>query len=204
MPMTLMALLVALLLSPQAKTPSPSSSMQEDVDRLVRAAELLTGTWSSQAPPPISEVALVARHGVRAAPLLVALLSDDPNLERDRRRWKVQQQAALALSRIYEESPHCGRAYCDGDPQERIGRVKEGWLRVIASDAEMRALSTRELLDRFKRETVFWRQLEIDADSTRSQRYSRIAHHVPLVRGFRAGTGPCGRRFGRIATTQRI
>ena len=91
----------------------------------------------------------------------MALLSDDPNAERDRKRWKVQQQVALTLSRIYSESPHCGRSYCDGDPPERIGRVREGWLRVIASDKEMQALSVRDLLDRFKAEKVFWRQFEI-------------------------------------------
>jgi hypothetical protein len=36
----------------------------------------------------------------------MALLSDDRNAERDRKRWKVQQQAALALCRIYSESQH--------------------------------------------------------------------------------------------------
>lgn len=40
-------------------------------------------------------------------------------------------------------------------------RVREGWLRVIASDTEMQALSARELLDRFKQEKVFWRQFDI-------------------------------------------
>jgi HEAT repeat protein len=159
--MLLMALLVALLPSPQTGTPLASSPGQEDLDRLVRAAEQLTGLWPSQAPPPIPEVALVARHGKRVAPSLVALLSDDPSVEHDRKRWKVQQQLALALCRIYSESQHCGRAYCDGDPPERIGRVKEGWLRVIAADAEMQALSTTELLDRFKAEKIFWRQFAV-------------------------------------------
>jgi hypothetical protein len=134
--------------------------MQQDVDQLVRAAEGLTEMWPSQPPPPIPEVGLVARHGKSVAPLLMALLSDDPYVERDWKRWKVQQQVALALCRIYSESEHCGRAYCDGDPPERIGRVKEGWARVIASDAEMLGLSRRELLDRFKEENVFRRQLE--------------------------------------------
>ena len=72
--------------------------------------------------------------------------------------------AAASLARVVTDlfqSPHCGRTYCDGDPPERISHVKAGWLRVIASDAEMRARSPRELLDRFKQETVFWRQFEI-------------------------------------------
>jgi hypothetical protein len=37
-------------------------------------------------------------------PLLMVLLSDDPDAERDPKRWKVQQPASLALSRIYSES----------------------------------------------------------------------------------------------------
>ena len=121
----------------------------------------LAGTWRSQPPPPVPEVAIVARHGKAVVPLLMALLSDDPHAERDRERWKVQQQVSLALCAIYSESQHCGRTYCDGDPPERIGHVRTGWLNVIASDKEMRALSSRELLDRFKIETVFWRQFDI-------------------------------------------
>jgi HEAT repeat protein len=159
--MLLLALLVVLLPALQTQAAQTVSPMQSDVDRLVRAAESLAGTWPSQPPPPIPEVAIVARHGKAVVPLLMALLSDDPQAERDRKRWKVQQQAALTLTEIYSESQHCGRTYCDGDPPERIGRVRTGWLNVIASDKEMRALSSRELLDRFKSEKVFWRQFEI-------------------------------------------
>jgi hypothetical protein len=119
MPMTLIALFMALLL-PAQDEPTSSTSMKADMDRLVRAAETLTGVWPSQRPPPIPEVALVACHGKPVVPLLVALLSDDPNIERDRKRWKVHQQVALALCRIYSESEHCGRTYCDGDrPTDR-------------------------------------------------------------------------------------
>jgi HEAT repeat protein len=156
----LMALLVVLTLLQTAAAQTPNT-MQPDVDRLVRAAAKLAGTWPSQPPPAIPEVAMVARHGKAVAPLLVTLLSDNPNAERDRQRWKVQQQVALTLSRIYSESPHCGRSYCDGDPPERIARVREGWLRVIASDKGRQALSVRALLERFKGEQVFWRQYEI-------------------------------------------
>jgi HEAT repeat protein len=85
----------------------------------------------------------------------------DERVRADARRWKVQQQAALTLSRIYSESSHCGRSYCDGDPPERIRNVKAGWVRLIALDAERRALSTQERLDRFTREPVFWKQFEI-------------------------------------------
>jgi hypothetical protein len=67
--MTSAALLVALLVLPQAGTPQASSAMQADVNKLVRASEALTGTWPSQPPPPVPEVALVARHGREVTPL---------------------------------------------------------------------------------------------------------------------------------------
>ena len=159
--MTSAALLVALLPTSRTGAAQTASPMQRDVDRLAHAAGKLTTTWPTQPPPPIPEVAIVAGHGRAVVPLLIGLLSDEPNAERDVTRWKVQQQAALALCRIYAESDHCGRTYCDGDPPERIGRVKQGWVRLIASHAEMQALSAGALLERFVNEPVFYRQLEI-------------------------------------------
>lgn len=104
MSMTLVLVLVALLgsedsgpLVPQTGSRVAPGSMEDDVARLVHEAGKLTGMWPSQPPPPIPEVDVVARHGRSVTPLLVALLSDDPNAEGDRPRWKVQQQAALAL-----------------------------------------------------------------------------------------------------------
>src|SRR5262245_4101127 len=131
--------LFALVLAmPPAPLPGPLAS---DVDRLVQAARQLTGAWPAQPPPPITEVAIVARHGKAAVPLLMALLSDDPGVERDAARWKVQQQASLALGAIYASEPrHCGRIYCDGNPPERIGRIKQAWQRVVAADAERETL----------------------------------------------------------------
>ena len=77
----------------------------------------------------------------------MAPLSDDPNVERDRKRWKVEQRVALALCRIYSEPQHWAARTARATPPERIGRIKEGWLRVIGSDAEMQALSARQLDD---------------------------------------------------------
>src|SRR5688572_21157332 len=153
--MMLAALPVALLLALQPGTTAPTRAMQADVDRLVLAAQQLTETWPTQPPPPIPEVALVAQHGESVTPMLLALLSEDPSVERDRRRWKVQQQAALALIRIYSEPEQCGRVYCDGDPPERIANIKNGWLRAIALKVEIRTLSSSELLDRFKRASSY-------------------------------------------------
>src|SRR5215210_3363582 len=98
MPTMLIVLLVAGLTT--QGPPRASSSMPEDIARLIRAAENLTGTWPSQAPPPIPEVGIVVRHGKSIVPLLLPLLSDEPDIERDRKRWKVQQQVALALPGI--------------------------------------------------------------------------------------------------------
>ena len=92
----------------------------------------------------------------------MALLSDDPDAERDRKRWKVQQQVALTLSRIYSESPHCGRIYCDGDPPERIARVKAGLAarhRIRQGDAGAFGQRICSIVSRM--EKVFWRQFEI-------------------------------------------
>jgi hypothetical protein len=119
---TLIALVVTALPPSPTGAAQPATVMQADVNRLVRAAENLARTWPSQPPPPVPEVTIVARNGKAVVPLLVGLLSDDPNAERDRKQWKVQQQVALALCRIYSESEHCGRTYCDGDPPERIRR----------------------------------------------------------------------------------
>ena len=173
-------LLAALLLFQAGTTPA-DPALKADVDRLVLAAQGLKGTWPSQAPPPVPEVALVARHGTRATPLLFALLSDDANAQRDDKRWKVQQQVTLALSRIYSEPPQCGRVYCDDDSAQRIGQIKAGWLRVIVADSEMRMLSSKELLSRFKQEKVFWRQFEFGEALAAAGDRSVIAEITPLL-----------------------
>jgi hypothetical protein len=156
-----MALLMLLWSFVQAGTAQLPRAMQADVDGLVRAAEALTGTWPSQPPPPIPEVARVARHGHAIVPLLLSLLSDDQNAERDPKRWRVQQQVSLVLSRIYPGTEFCGRIYCDGDPPGRTGNVKAGWQRYIASEAALRALSSAELIDRFRREKEYFRQFDL-------------------------------------------
>jgi HEAT repeat protein len=151
--------LVAALLMPG--TQQPPAAMRADVDRFVRAAEQLTGVWPTQPPPAIPEVALVARHGKSVVPLLTALLSDDPNAERDQLRWKVQQQAALALCRIYSESTtYCELVPIDGDLPERNGNARKAWLAKISREAEMQAMSADQLLERFKQAKAFWQQFE--------------------------------------------
>jgi len=74
-------LLVVLLPPLQTAAAQTTSTMQPDVDRLVQAAEKLAGKWPSQPPPAVPEVAIVARHGKAVVPLLMVLLSDDPDAE---------------------------------------------------------------------------------------------------------------------------
>ena len=144
----------------QAASAPSSSAMKADVDRLVAAAEQRTDHWPRQVPPAIPEVGQVARHGKPVVPLLLSLLSDDPDAARDPKGWKVQQEAALALCRIYSQIPYCGRAYCEGDPPERLRFVKKGWLTKISADAALHALAPAELVEQFKGETAFWLQME--------------------------------------------
>jgi HEAT repeat protein len=138
---------------------SSSAAMKADIDALVRTAPLVTETWIRQTPPPVREVTAVVRHGRGVAPLLLALLPDADI--HDTSRWRVQQQVTLALSAIYEQSPHCGRVYCDGDNPQRHARIKQSWVRTVTDDQELRALPASELVARFKREPIFWRQFEV-------------------------------------------
>jgi hypothetical protein len=127
--------MLSLLLSVSQTTPS-RSVMQADVDRLVARAEKLEKLWPWQAP--IREIDNVARHGTRVAPLLVRLLDDDPDSGRPQvREWRVQQQAALALCRIYSVTDECGHVYCNRATREVNRSVKKFWLKEIAQTPEL-------------------------------------------------------------------
>jgi hypothetical protein len=113
---------------PQREQPTPE--MKADVARLVAHANRLKRLWPWQ--PPVPEVDRVARHGKTVAPLLVALIGDDPDLpEPDRPEWRVQQQAALALCRIYGVRDECGHVYCNRASREQNKRVKTFWVSKI-------------------------------------------------------------------------
>jgi HEAT repeat protein len=181
-PMTPMVVLLLLMPLSLPEAGQGLGAMQEDVDRLARAAANLTEMWPTQAPPPVPEVALVARRGRAVVPLLMNLLSDDPATERSVAQWKVQQQATLALCVIYAESAHCGRVYCDGDAPERIAQVRRGWQRVVEENAALDALSPAALLDRFKGEAVFWRQLEVAKALAATREGAVVAALEPWLR----------------------
>jgi HEAT repeat protein len=148
---------LALLVQPTSAT----VTVDADVQRMVTAAQRLTGEWPAQPPPELPEVRAVARHGRQAAPALLAPLPDVPDSNLPSSRLKVLQQATLALGRIYSVPVHCGIVYCDGNTLERSAPIKSWWQNRIAEDARLRALPPSELLARFRPETVFWRQFEI-------------------------------------------
>jgi hypothetical protein len=113
------------------QTDSPTSQMKADVHRLVVHAKTLKRLWPWQ--PAIPEVTRVARHGKRVAPLLIELLDDDPDPElEDRIDHSVQQQAALALCKIYGVIDQCGRVYCNRASVEENKAVKQYWLAKIS------------------------------------------------------------------------
>ncbi len=98
---------------------------------------------------PVPEIARVVRHGKAVVPLLIVLLPDDPddpNLayeqwdEKDimagkQFDWRVEQNAAMALCRIYRvvTEPNCPR-YDNRATRDVNKRVKTFWLRTMAEN----------------------------------------------------------------------
>ena len=109
-----------------------TSAMKADIERLVARAEKLESLWPWQGAIP--EVQRVVRHGKAVAPALLALLADDPDdTDRPMRNWRVQQQAALALCRLYGVSEECGHVYCNRTSREKNQEVKRFWQAKIAA-----------------------------------------------------------------------
>jgi hypothetical protein len=128
-PLFVLTLLSVLVL---AQPSERSMQMRADVDRLVAAAEKLPRLWPWQ--PPILEIEPVVRHGKWVAPLLVALLSDDPdNVDEPQKEWRVQQQAALALCRIYDIDP-CEHVFDNRAFPESNRAVKRFWVARIGDE----------------------------------------------------------------------
>lgn len=114
---------------PQRKPTTPE--IKADVARLVAHAQKLTRLWPWE--PPVPEVDRVARHGKAVAPMLLELIGDDPDLpEFNRPEWTVQQQAELALCRIYGVKEQCGHVYCNRALREENKAVKTYWVSKIA------------------------------------------------------------------------
>jgi hypothetical protein len=127
----MVATVITVVLLALTQPPAVKSAMQADVDRLVASAEKLEMLWPWQAAIP--EVNRVARYGTRVAPLLVRLLDDDPDSgDPQVQEWRVQQQAALALCRIYQVRAECGHVYCNRATAEVNRGIKKFWLSKIS------------------------------------------------------------------------
>ncbi|WP_428311776.1 hypothetical protein [Hydrocarboniphaga sp.] len=117
---------VSLLAAAQAWAGS-ESLIEIDIQRLVQSAHERTTLWPWKPAEP--EVAIVAAHGKAAGPLLVARLADKPD---DAEDYNVQQQLALALCKIYNESEEGGHIFMNRASEETNNKVKAFWLSRIA------------------------------------------------------------------------
>ena len=105
--------------------------LNRDIATLVESAERSRPFWPDD--PPLPEVDLVATHGSRAGSALVALLGDegdDPSATP--RNLHVEQQAELALCKIYGVLPTAGETIRDArsTPQEN-DHVTAFWRRKV-------------------------------------------------------------------------
>jgi len=107
-----------------------------DITALVTSAEKLRPVWPDD--PPLPEVDRVAAHRFRAGSALVMLLGaeldDSPGAIP--RSVHVEQQAALALCRIYNVRPTAGETVSDArsTAQENSG-VRGFWRRKVSATA---------------------------------------------------------------------
>ena len=108
--------------------------MKRDIAALVAAANERRPVWPDQ--PQLPQVDRVWRHGSRAARALVDLLgpeSDDPSS--GDRNVHVEQQAELALCRIYGVSSANGETVSDARSLSDANRtVREFWRRRVDGD----------------------------------------------------------------------
>jgi hypothetical protein len=102
--------------------------VHEDVAALAAAARGTNRLWPDS--PALPQVDRVAQSGLRAGPALVALLRFESAAQLSDETWSpnVEQQAALALCRIYGELPSgASTVYDTGATAEENSRVKRFW-----------------------------------------------------------------------------
>jgi len=110
--------------------PSADSAMRADVNRLIQRANALERIWPWEQLPD-AELDRVARYGKRVVPLLLELLPDDPEAS-SAPDYRVQQNAALVLCRIYGVQDFFGNIY-GNRASEAINRSIRGfWLSKVA------------------------------------------------------------------------
>jgi hypothetical protein len=108
--------------------------LNRDIAALVASAERARPIWPDE--PPLPEVDRVAANGSRAGSALVALLGtqQDERSGADARSVHVQQQAALALCKIYGVLPTAGETVRDARSTPQDSSPVHGfWRRKIQS-----------------------------------------------------------------------
>jgi hypothetical protein len=102
----------------QALLERTDTRLNRDIAALVASAESSRPIWPDE--PPVPEVDRVATHGSRAGSALVALMGT--------RNVHVEQQAALALCKIYRVLPTAGETVRDArTTAEDNGQVNGFW-----------------------------------------------------------------------------
>jgi hypothetical protein len=111
--------------------------MHEAVGALDAAARRTTRLWPDDSP--VNEVDEVVKHGLDAGPALVSLLRFESEEQFSDSTWSpsVEQQAALALCRIYGEAPVGARTVYDTrSTSTDNSRVKHFWQAKIRGTAK--------------------------------------------------------------------
>jgi hypothetical protein len=102
--------------------------VDDDIKALVAGAKSTGRCWPED--PPLQQVEVVAKHGLAAAHPIMSLLRFDSEEQLTDETWspQLEQQAALALCKIYGETASSGRTVYDprATPSENR-RVKEFW-----------------------------------------------------------------------------
>jgi hypothetical protein len=123
-PPALLLILIGTLLT-LVKT---EKNINRDIVALILAAKQSGRAWPDH--PPLRQIDPVANHGMRAGPALVALLRFESDEQLSEETWSphIEQQAELALCRIYGELPAGARTVYDlrATPAENK-QVKQFW-----------------------------------------------------------------------------
>jgi hypothetical protein len=102
--------------------------VETDIAALESAARRTDRVWPDD--PPLQQADDMTKHGIRAAPALLALLRFESDQQLSDETWSasLEQQAALALCRIYGESPTGARTVYDRRATAAENRqVKSFW-----------------------------------------------------------------------------
>ena len=143
-PIALLLILVGTILS----FVKSDKRMNEDVAALTVAAKRSSRVWPDDSRLP--QVDQVARHGLRAGPALLSLLRFESEEQLNDETWNptLEQQAELALCRIYGELPSGTRTVYDIRAMPAENRqVKQFWEAKVRSAGGHSATSSASSIE---------------------------------------------------------